>query len=248
MTWLDVLTAQAHANLTEPIREQLYARGVTDEQMAEFKVGYLDRKLPELEGAEDFFRWSHQGQRLDDVLVLPLTTPLGVVQGFQFRHVDRQRKGYLDFIPYKEEPVLFGLGQAMAHAWRTGSIWLVEGAFDLFPLQRHVPEIVATLTARVPENLVRVLRRLVQQVWVGYDADAAGKAATAQFARAYGQEFLIHPVYYPQVRVQGSDRPCKDPGDLWEAWGDEQVGHFIQTVLRSTDPMEFSDAETVFVR
>ena len=241
MTWLDVLAQQARANLTDEVRERLYARGVTDGQMVDFRIGYLDRTLPELEGAEDFYRWA-KGRRLENVYVFPLTTPLGVTRGFQFRPVERAQKGYLDFIPYKEEPVLFGLGQAMPHVWRQRGIWIVEGVFDLFPLQRHVPNIVATLTARVPDNLTRVMRRLVDQIWLGYDADAAGKAAMTQFVRSHGQEFRVHPVYYPQVRMVGSEQKCKDPGDLWEAWGDEQFGRFIQTVLRSADPMEFSNA------
>lgn len=248
MTWLDDLTAHAQTNLTDRVREALYARGVSDEQLAEYRIGYLDRKLPDFEGMGDFLKWAHQGARLDDVLVFPLTSTLGVVHGFQFRHVDRARKGYLDFIPYKEECVLFGLAQAMPHVWRTGGIWLVEGAFDLFPIQRHFPGVVATLTARVPESLVRVMRRMVRQVWVGYDVDAAGRAAAADFTRTHGRDFRVETVYYPQARVLGSPNPTKDPGELWEAWGDEQVGRFIQTVLRSTDPMEFPDAEAVFRR
>jgi DNA primase len=231
VTWLDDLAAQAHANLTDEIREALYGRGVSDEQMAAYRIGYLDRRLPDLQGADDFLAWAHQGERLDDVFAFPLTTTLGVIQGFQFRHVDRARKGYLDFIPYKEEAVLFGLGQAMPQAWATKTLWLVEGVFDLLPLQRHIPNIVATLTARVPENLVRVMRRMVDRVWVGYDMDAAGRAAAAAFSKAHQRDFQVQTVYYPTVRALGSTQPVKDPGDLWEAWGDERVGHFLQTLV-----------------
>ena len=216
------------------VRDELYARGVTDEQIDTFRIGYLNRNLPELAGADDFLRWSHQGQRLDDVFVFPLTNPLNTVCGFQFRHVQRDRKGYLDYIPYKEEPVLFGLGQAAPHVWATDSVWLVEGVFDLLPLQRHVPNIVATLTAKVPASLMPFLRRLVRRVWVGYDSDAAGQSAARQFTREFGREFDIRSVYYPKVPgLDGVSRTVKDPGELWEAWGDEQVGSFLQTVLRS---------------
>lgn len=242
MTWLETLTAFAERALDDRVREELYSRGVTDEQMALYRIGYLNQKLPDLEGAEDFLRWSHQGQRLDDVLVLPLTNALGAVHGFQFRHVDRDRKGYLDYLPYKEEAVLFGLGQSMPQVWASGGIWLVEGAFDLFPLQRHVPNIVATLTARVPESLVRVIRRLVSQVWIGYDSDPAGQSAMTQFAKQHGREFRVHPVYYPRVQVPGSTKFVKDPGELWEAWGDDQIASFLQTVIRSTDPEEMFNA------
>lgn len=241
MTWFDSLTRFAQANLNERVRDALYGRGVSDDQIDAYRIGYLDRLLPDLEGADDFLRWCKGGEKLDGVLVLPLTTTTGAVRGFQFRYVDRARKGYQSFMPYKEEALLFGLGQAMPHVWQTESIWLVEGAFDLFPIQRHFPGVVATLTAKVPEPLVRVMRRLVQTVWVGYDADPTGKAATKQFARDFRDEFRVCPVYYPPVRAYGSDHPIKDPGELWEAWGDDQFGKFIQTVMRSTNPMEFEN-------
>jgi len=239
VTWFDDLTAYARQSMTDRVREELYGRGVSDEQIELYRIGYLNGHAPDV--PEDFNRWSKGGERLDDVLVLPLTTTTGAIQGFQFRHVDRARKGYQSFMPYKEEALLFGLGEAMPHVWRTESIWLVEGAFDLFPIQRHFPGVVATLTAKVPEPLLQVMRRLVQTVWVGYDADPTGKAATKQFARDFRDEFRVCPVYYPLVTAYGSDRPIKDPAELWEAWGDEQVGKFIQTVLRSTNPMEFEN-------
>lgn len=239
MTWFEELTQYAQANLSDRVREALYCRGVSDEQVLSYRIGYLNQDLPRLQGADEFYRWSDDGRKLDDVVVLPLTTPTGLIQGFQFRHVDRERKGYQNFMPYKEECLLFGLAQAMPTAWQTGTLWLVEGAFDLFPIQRHFSGVVATLTAKVPGSLVQVMRRLVHTVWVGYDADPAGKAATKQFERDFRTEFKICPVYYPSVRAYGSDRPIKDPGELWEAWGDDQLGKFIQTVIRSTSPMEF---------
>lgn len=241
MTWFDTLTQFAQNSLTDREREALYVRGVTDEQIAQFRIGYVAGQLPELQGADDFLRWCKGGEKLDDHFVLPLTTTTGAIRGFQFRYVNRDRKGYQNYMPYKEEALLFGLSQAMPHVWASESIWLVEGAFDLFPIQRHFPSVVATLTAKVPDSLVQVMRRLVQTVWVGYDMDAAGKAATRQFEREFRGEFRVCPVYYPVVTAYGADRPVKDPAELWEAWGDEQVGKFIQTVLRSTNPMEFSD-------
>lgn len=239
MTWYDDLTAFAQRKLTDRVRDAYNARGVSDEQIESFRLGYLDRKLPPLEGADDFLTWAKGGEKLDDVMVLPLTTPLGEIRGFQFRHVDRARKGYQNFAPYKEEALLFGLGQAMPHVWRTETIWLVEGAFDLFPIQRHFPGVVATLTARVPESLVRVMRRLVGTVLVGYDTDPAGRSATRSFEKEYGGDFRVHPVYYPMVRFVDSGKPVKDPAELWEVWGDEPLGRFVRSTLGTVNPMEY---------
>ena len=242
MTWLDDFAAYGQQNLTETTRDALSARGVSDEQMAQYQIGYLGQGLPDLPYTEDFLGWSRAGARISDAFVLPLTTATGLIQGFQFRSVDRARKGYLNYMPYKEEALLFGLAQALPHVWKTGAVWLVEGAFDLFPIQRHFPGVIATLTAKVPDNLVALLRRLAQAVLVGYDADPAGQAATKQFDRAYKSAFNIHPVSYPPVVIQGTTRCIKDPGELWEAWGDDQVGRFVQTVLNSTVSLEIFSA------
>lgn len=233
MTWPADLTRFAQQQLTDRERDALYARGVTDEQIASYRIGYLNRRLPALEGADEFLQWSHRGARIDDMFVLPLTTVTGEIKGFQFRHVDKDRKGYTDFFVAQDEPVFFGLAQAMPHVWTSESVVLVEGAFDLFPLQRYAPFIFATLTAKVTLPVVRLLRRLVRRVWLGYDMDARGRKACFDFAKEYGREFDTHVVVYPKIFKPGSRELLKDPGDLWEAWGDAGVAEFVKSLMES---------------
>lgn len=229
MPWLDDLVTFAHSRLDDRVRDELALRGVSDDQIDLFQIGHLDRSLPP--GCpKEFTEWARGGARLDDVYVLPLTNVLGAVRGLQFRHVARERSGYDDFIVDKGEAVLFGLAQAMPHIWKTESIFLVEGGFDLFPVQRAFPGVVATLTARVVESLTRVLRRMVTEVWLGYDMDPTGRKACASFAREHGKEFRCHTVTYPQPKSPNG-KPPKDPNELWELWGDQRFGAFVQTVI-----------------
>jgi DNA primase len=191
-----------------------------------FKIGYLDRLLPE--GVpSDFLKWSQDGLKLSDVFVLPLTNILGEIKGFQFRSVDRKRSGYMDYFLDRREAILFGLGQAAPHIWKSRSVFLVEGGFDLFPIQRAFPAVVATLTARTSIQSVRLFRRLVTKVWMGYDMDPPGRKGCEAFKSEHGSEFEVYTVQYPKVGgVQ-----IKDPGDLWEAWGDVQMIPFIKSVV-----------------
>jgi hypothetical protein len=231
MTWIDDLVTFAQGGLDDRVRAALYGRGVSDDQIQAFRLGYLDRNLPSLPlEAEGFLRWCHRGAKLDDVLVLPLTTALGAIRGLQFRHVERDRTGYQDYIPYKEEPVLFGA------VWGSGEALLVEGSFDLFPIQRHIPGTIATLTAGVSTTFAKFLRRIVKKVRLGYDADPTGRKAAALFQREYGREFEIQVIDYPRVTLLGANRYVKDPGELWEAWGDQRLGEFLRATIR-----EFSD-------
>lgn len=233
MEWLEPFVQFAQEQLGDREREALWARGVTDDQIQLFRLGCINKRLPNLPYPKEFLEWCWEGRRLDDVFLLPLTNTLGQVKGFQFRHVDRARPGYSDYIPYEDEPVLFGLSQAMAHVWRSDSIWLVEGGFDLFPIQRVYPEVVATLTARVTNEFARLLRRLVSEIWLAYDMDDPGRRARARVTQTYGRDFRVHEVTFPQPpRPDGKGR-VKDPSELWEVWGDRRLGVFLK---RLKDP------------
>lgn len=237
MSWLDDLVTSAQGGFGNRERSALLSRGVSDEQVEQYRLGYINRKLPTLKGAEAFLKWSNGGSKLDDVFVLPLVNSLGDLKGVQFRHVERERGGYMDYFVEQNEPVFFGLAQAMPAAWKTSSLYLVEGAFDLFPVQRTFPETMATLTARVTDPLIRFMRRFIRHVWLGYDMDGPGRRACTKFVRQYGQEFTTKVVAYPVVRmVNGKD--TKDPSDLWETWGEGRFSDYLRS-LRSDKEMEF---------
>jgi DNA primase len=229
MLWIEKLVEYAAQRLDgDREREELWKRGVTDEQIELFKIGYLNRDLPG-DMPKDFLEWAEGGRTLDDVFVFPLTTALGQIKGLQFRHVERSRAGYRDFIPYDAEPVFFGLGQAMPHIWSTGEVFLVEGDFDLAPVQRVYPQVVATLTARLTGQLARLLHRVATDIWFFYDWDSAGQNAVERFERsAYKSWFEHHVIRRPGDAPQGSKGRVKDPSELWEAWGDERFGVFLR--------------------
>lgn len=232
MAWMDDLAGHAHKSLDERVRDALAMRGVTDAQIDHYGVGYIDGKLPDTyEIPVPFRAWCQGGRKLQDSYVFPLTNTLGVVRGFQFRSVDRQAKRYSDYFEDERQPeaIFFGLAQAMPHVWEHESIFLVEGPFDLFPIQSVFPGIVATLTARVTEPLIRVMKRLVKDVWMGYDNDPPGRQGCARFMKEHGKDFNCHDVVYPKTAFYDG-RVSKDPCDLWEAWGQDGLGKFVRSV------------------
>ena len=234
MTWLDDLTQHAKSRLDDRVLDALATRGVSDEQVTHFQIGHLDG-LPEgIAYPEDFLKEVWRGSKLVDVYLFPLTNVLGEVKGFQFRQVERDRTGYLDYYADRSEAVLFGLAQAMPHIWERGEVLLVEGVFDLFPVQRAVPWTISTLTARVVEPLVPVLRRLVRRVWIGYDMDAPGRRGISSFKRDHGDTFEVHGLEWP-TPLTSSGKRAKDPGDLWETWGDVQLGTTVRSLVGMDD-------------
>lgn len=224
-------TRGCSATLPERVREALWTRGATDEQIALFGVGYVNGQLPPGTYPEAFTKWCSIGDRIEDAIVLPLTNALGEVRGIQLRHVLREQAGYMDFIEANDEAILFGLGQAAPYLWAEGSVFLVEGAFDLFPVQRAFPGTVGTLTARVTEPLLRLLRRLVTRVWLGYDMDEAGRRACERYQKQLSSEFDARVVKWERVPMIGTPKRTKDPGDLWETWGDVRFHEFIRSIV-----------------
>jgi len=241
VTWLEDFVTVAGRDIPDRARETLWGRGVSDEQIETFGIGYVGRDLPEVMLPETFVRWA--GDKLDDCFVLPITNAIGEIRGLQFRHVERGRSGYMDFLSEQEEAVGFGLAQAMESVWTREEVVLVEGAFDALPIQRVMPAVTATLTARVTEPFVRLLRRLVRRVWIGYDNDPTGNRAYQRFLSQYGRDFDIRRLTYPKALSGG--KPAKDPGDLWEAWGDTRLKQFLQSSMRLDHFMEDDHAEGV---
>ena len=218
--------------MPDSIQESLWCRGVSDDQMALYRVGYVDRKLPEgVEYPNTFLEWSEEGAKLKDSLVFPLTNWLGEVRGVQFRPARREDKGYRDFIVDKTQTVLFGLSQAAPHVWATGKVCLVEGVFDLFPVQRFAPHVITTLTARASDQLVRSLYRFVQRVQLMFDDDPPGKRGTNKFIQFHGPLFDTSVVEYPTGVVMANGKLAKDPGEIWEAWGDDRLSGFFRPQL-----------------
>lgn len=227
MDWLEALVQGAQAQLGSRELEELWSRGVSDLQIEQYRFGYLDQYLPEANYPNEFIEWWGSQDR-SDVYVFPLTTTQGQVRGIQIRHVERSDKGYTDYIADREEPVLFGLGQAMPSIWSSETICLVEGVFDLCPVQRHIPYTVATLTAGVPGNLWRVLRRLVKRILLVYDDDATGLDKSFQIAREYGKSFKVDILKYPPRKMFKRPSQKLDPSEIWEAWGDSRFGVFLR--------------------
>jgi DNA primase len=230
--WVETLVSYAHESVDERVREALWARGVSESQIEVFRIGYMNRELPPAAYPKEFLEWSGDGRKLVDCYLLPLTNALGEILGFQFRSVDRGASGYMDFFLNRAEAIYLGLGSAMESVWRTETVLLVEGGFDFFPVQRFVPNSFPTLTAKVPESLLRTLKRLVRKFYLFYDADRIGQRVSETFVKNHGVEFeSVRLIEYPRGVTLPNGKPVKDPGELWEAWGDDRFGLFLQAQM-----------------
>jgi DNA primase len=232
MSWLDDFVAFSQARLGNREREALWTRGVSDAQIDLYRLGYLNRALP-AGLPEEFTKFAWSGQRLDDVFVLPLTNILGQLKGLQFRHVVPGIKGYLTYYHDRDESVYFGLGQAIPKMWESEVAFVVEGAFDVFPIQRVFENTFSALTLGTNEALAQLLRRFVKQVWLAYDNDKSGRQACQDFKNDYGDRLDVRILAPPRVRITDTEY-TKDPNDLWALWGDDRFRR--DYLLRQVEP------------
>jgi DNA primase len=185
-------------------REYLEGRGLGEEVLREFHVGYSpsawDRVLlasrrggfTEQELYETgLAQRSQENRQLYDRfrgrIMFPLTDVRGRVLGFGARAMrDEQKPKYLntsDNDVYHKGQHLYGAGLARIHATRAGEAILCEGYTDVIALhQAGLRNTVGLMGTALTADQVRGLARMSQTVLLALDADSAGQEAMLKAA------------------------------------------------------------------
>lgn len=219
----------AQSHIQDPIAQNyLKSRGVSPKQIQEAGIGYFpeDKWPPYLKGSDEdtlsYMEWSSKGYRLRGKLVFPMHNATGLLRGIQIRSPDPQQKDYSKFYIGRSrvDAIFFGTPQAMPHIWEKREVYLCEGLFDYFPLQRAFPNTLCTGTANVSRRQIDFLLRYVDSVYVVFDADWGGNQFWKRFERDHGAEFES----IQRIQVRG-----KDVSDMWVALGEERFQKSIRS-------------------
>ena len=217
-----------------PARRYLLGRGLREETLGEFRVGYApspwDRILTASRRAgfsdEELLavglaQRSHNrpGQiydRFRERIMFPSTDARGNVIGFGARAMrDNQRPKYLNTAEgelYHKRRVLFGLDRARAAAARIGSVILVEGYTDVLALhQAGLGNAVGIMGTALTEEQISELERIAKVLVLCLDADRAGQDAMLRAAQLTDRRRL-------ELRVVALPDGT-DPADLIERAG-----------------------------
>jgi DNA primase len=194
------------AREAEPAREYLLSRGLRDEMLREFQVGYApsawDRMLTASRRAgfsdADLLATglaqrskTNPGRiydRFRERIMFPSTDARGHVLGFGARAMrDNQQPKYLNTADgelYHKRRVLFGIDRARAAAARAGRVILVEGYTDVLALhQAGLENTVGIMGTALTEEQVDQLRRVAGVLELCLDADRAGQDAMLRAAQ-----------------------------------------------------------------
>jgi DNA primase len=206
-------------------------RGFTREELA--AAGLVNRR------GNDYF----SGR-----LLFPLADARGRVLGFQARKLredDPLRAKYVNSPEgelFRKGDLLYGLDRARAAIAKQERAVVVEGNTDVLALrQAGIEPVVASMGTALTERQLKELSRLTTRLWLCFDGDAAGEAATLrgmELAAAQGLE--VHVVALPVGF---------DPADL--ADGFEQRLGSAETYLGYRVRLEIeraADRQEAFVR
>jgi DNA primase len=138
-------------------------------------------------------------------LVFPLADARGRVLGFQARKLyedDPLRAKYVNSPEgelFRKGDLLYGLDRARAAVAKQDRAVVVEGNPDVLALrQAGIEPVVAPMGTALTERQLRELGRLTKRLWLCFDGDAAGEAATLRgMALAAAQGFDVHVVALP---------------------------------------------------
>jgi DNA primase len=215
-------------------REYLLGRGLSDETLREFRVGYAPSAWDRMLLASRKAGYSDEellvaglaqrsrvrpGQvydRFRERIMFPSADARGRVLGFGARAMrENQPPKYLntsDGELYHKRSQLFGIDLARVVAARAGRMILVEGYTDVLALhQAGLRNAVGIMGTALTEEQVRELERTVRVLELCLDADRAGQEAMLRASRlATGSKLELRVVPLPEGM---------DPAELIEREG-----------------------------
>jgi DNA primase len=243
----------------EPAREYLHGRGLGEEVCREYRLGLapggatLARKARE-KGftAAELRAAGLVNRRGNDYfagrLLFPLADARGRVRGFQARKLredDPLRAKYVNSPEgelFRKGDLLYGLDKARTAITKQERAIVVEGNPDVLALRQagHEP-VVASMGTALTERQLKELARLTHKLWLCFDGDAAGEAATLRgMELAAAQGFDVRIVALP---------PGTDPADDPERFEERLAGAESYLVYRVRLEIERApDRQEAFVR
>jgi DNA primase len=229
-TFLDTIMDISRRFIDDPkAQNYLRARGCSLKQAALLGVGYLPDTHKALcptgntEDEEKFTRWSYNGKRLRGKLLFPITNAMGILYGIQIRSPAHDVKDYNKFYisRSKVDASFFGTGPALRSIWETREIYLCEGIFDLFPLQRIFSNVLCTGTANISRTQMQFLLRFADHLVFAFDKD---------WDSDYERFVYKHRKDFSSIRKLPI--PTKDVSDYWALVGTEDFEtHMTRSLL-----------------
>lgn len=213
--------------LGQPALAYVKSRGLTDETISDFKLGYAPakwdvltkfltakKKIPLAQAESAGLTIADKKyDRFRDRLMFPITNHRGQIVGFTGRLLpwSKDTSGKYVNSPdsevFHKSDLLYGLDHSRSAIKSTGTAVIVEGQMDFLPsFQAGVKNVVASGGTALTARQIELLRRLGDTVILALDADIAGDAAVRRGIEVAEKAGLI-------IKVVPPGEKYKDPGE-----------------------------------
>ncbi|MCK9554256.1 DNA primase [bacterium] len=243
-----------HQILTEPtsgsLRDYLYKRGVDDDQIKLFKIGYAPDSWDALQrwartrslSGEDMGtlglivkRDSQKGyyDRFRKRIMIPIINITGRISGFGGRITDNTSVKYMNSPEspiFSKSHILFGLFHSRDYIAKEDTAVIVEGYFDFFSLfSRGIKNVVASLGTAFTESQIKIIKRYTDNIVMAYDSDTAGQKASLRALEI----FLANDMYVKVMILPAGE----DPDSFIRKNGEEE---FRKRLNGAVDILDFN--------
>ena len=228
-------------HLSGPALDYLKRRGLTDETIAAFELGYAPEgwdgllKLARTRGVSErqlleaglLIENPENGRVYDRFrgrVMFPIRDHLGRLVGFGGRVLDDSKPKYLntpETEAFKKGELLYGLDKARTRLKAESELVVVEGYMDVITMHQHgFTGAVASLGTALTAEHATLLERLgVHSLVMMFDHDEAGlKATLSGLDQVLGAKFRVRATSVPSG---------KDPADALLAGDDAGIRHAL---------------------
>ena len=251
------------SNTGKIAREYIKNRGIKDETIAKFHIGYassygllnyLNRKgwktndiiktglVIKTENGDIYERFRNR-------IIFPIYNTVGKVIAFGGRSLGNDLPKYINSPEtefYKKGHLFFGIYQAKNSIKNADSAIIVEGYIDLISLfQNGIENVIAPLGTSLTVEQARLIKRYTNNIILMFDADTAGmKASERGINICLGQDLSVYVVLLEKGM---------DPDDYIKKYGvdalkeriDERVNFLDFKLSMLKNKYDFSDVDQV---
>ena len=228
-------------------RDYLQARGLGEEAVRTFKLGYAfdgwrhlkdflqrERIAPKIALQAGLLATKDENNFYDRFrgrLIFPIEDANGRIVAFGGRLIDQGEPKYLnspESLLYVKGRNLYGLSITREEIRKKGFAIVVEGYFDLLSLwNAGVTNVVATLGTALTREHVDLLRRYTSEVAVVFDPDEAGRKALARSLDLFlSGSIQVKAVVLPDAY---------DPDDFVRTFGREKFEEVVESARPAVD-------------
>ena len=224
------------------VKEYLHKRGMSDEQINRFQLGYLppSHRLHEFLTKKGYSDQSMirtnlailNERGLYDTMVNRLTIPIhdmdGNPVGFTARTMDKSDdRKYINTSEteiYSKGKLIYNYHRARNECKKQQNVIVVEGPMDLFAFDRvGISNVVATLGTACTKEQMLLLRKLSMNVILCYDGDLAGQNAIYKAGK-----LAIANGLHVQV---ANNKTGLDPDEIINSYGADELRLIVQKPL-----------------